>query len=127
LGSNRFAANGPVRIAYEIDRSRGRAHIAGASLGGMVAQELAIEQPLRVDRLVLACTTPGWPYGYPMPRSSVRRMTAAASLPVEAAQRSLVENALSPGHCRRASRTRRAYRRQPESQAWRSGRVESTS
>ena len=79
-------------VAAVLDRSRiTRAHVAGASLGGMVAQELAIEQPLRVDRLVLACTTPGWPYGYPMPRSSVRRMTAAASLPVEAAQRSLVE------------------------------------
>jgi pimeloyl-ACP methyl ester carboxylesterase len=31
-----------------------------------------------------------------MPRASVQRMTAAASAPVEAAQRSLVENALSP-------------------------------
>ena len=31
-----------------------------------------------------------------MPRASVQQMTAAASLPVEAAQRSLVENALSP-------------------------------
>jgi pimeloyl-ACP methyl ester carboxylesterase len=73
-----------------------RAHVLGASLGGMVAQELAIGHPQRVDRLVLACTTPGWPYGYPMPRASVRRMTAAASLPVQAAQRSLVENALAP-------------------------------
>jgi 3-oxoadipate enol-lactonase len=62
----------------------------------MVAQEVAIGHPQRVDRLVLACTTPGWPYGYPMPRASVRRMTAAASLPVQAAQRSLVENALAP-------------------------------
>ena len=68
----------------------------GASLGGMVAQELAIRFPQRVDRLVLACTTPGWPYGYPMPRASVQRMTEAASLPVEVAQRSLVENALAP-------------------------------
>jgi pimeloyl-ACP methyl ester carboxylesterase len=49
-----------------------------------------------VDRLVLACTTPGWPYGYPMPRASVQRMTQAASLPVEVVQRSLVENALAP-------------------------------
>jgi hypothetical protein len=31
-----------------------------------------------------------------MPRASVQQMTAAASLPAEAAQRSLVENALSP-------------------------------
>jgi pimeloyl-ACP methyl ester carboxylesterase len=84
-------------VAAVLDGSRiARAHVLGASLGGMVAQELAIGHPQRVDRLVLACTTPGWPYGYPMPRASVQQMTAAASLPVEAAQRSLVENALSP-------------------------------
>jgi 3-oxoadipate enol-lactonase len=84
-------------VAAVLEASRiARAHVLGASLGGMVAQELAIEHPQRVDRLVLACTTPGWPYGYPMPRASVQRMTAAASAPVEAAQRSLVENALSP-------------------------------
>jgi pimeloyl-ACP methyl ester carboxylesterase len=84
-------------VAAVLDSSRiARAHVLGASLGGMVAQELAIRHPQRVDRLVLACTTPGWPYGYPMPRASVQRMTAAASLPAEAAQRSLVENALAP-------------------------------
>ena len=84
-------------VAAVLDSSRiARAHVLGASLGGMVAQELAIGHPERVVRLVLACTTPGWPYGYPMPRASVQQMTAAASLPVEAAQRSLVENALSP-------------------------------
>jgi 3-oxoadipate enol-lactonase len=36
-----------------------RAHIFGMSLGGMVAQRVAIEHPSRVDRLVLGCTTPG--------------------------------------------------------------------
>ncbi len=36
-----------------------RAHVLGTSLGGMVAQELALTSPERVDRLVLACTTPG--------------------------------------------------------------------
>ena len=84
-------------VTAVLDRSRiSRVHVLGASLGGMVAQELAIRFPRRVDRLVLACTTPGWPYGYPMPRASVQRMTEAASLPVEVAQRSLVENALAP-------------------------------
>src|ERR1700726_3995976 len=83
-----------VDVVAVLDSSRvARAHVLGASLGGMVAQELAIRFPQRVDRLVLACTTPGWPYGYPMPRASVQQMTAAASLPVEVAQRSLVENA----------------------------------
>ncbi len=86
-----------VDVVAVLDKSRiTRAHVLGASLGGMVAQELAIRHPQRVDRLVLACTTPGWPYGYPMPRTSVQRMTQAASLPVEVAQRALVENALAP-------------------------------
>lgn len=36
-----------------------RAHIYGISLGGMIAQELALRHPARVDRLVLGATTPG--------------------------------------------------------------------
>jgi pimeloyl-ACP methyl ester carboxylesterase len=36
-----------------------RAHVFGASLGGMIAQELAIGYPERVDRLVLGCTHAG--------------------------------------------------------------------
>jgi 3-oxoadipate enol-lactonase len=73
------------------------AHVLGASLGGMVAQELAIRHPERVDRLVLACTTPGWPYGFPMPRQSLQRLREAVHLPIDVAQRVLVENALAPG------------------------------
>jgi pimeloyl-ACP methyl ester carboxylesterase len=33
-----------------------KAHIMGASMGGMIAQELAINYPQRVMKLVLACT-----------------------------------------------------------------------
>jgi pimeloyl-ACP methyl ester carboxylesterase len=71
------------------------AHVMGASLGGMVAQELAITQPERVDGLVLACTTPGWPLGYPMPAASVRLIAAIADMTAEAAVRRHTENALS--------------------------------
>ena len=33
-----------------------RAHVVGASMGGMIAQELAINYPQKVDRLVIACS-----------------------------------------------------------------------
>ncbi|MEO2040069.1 MAG: alpha/beta fold hydrolase, partial [Martelella sp.] len=34
-----------------------RAHIAGLSLGGMVAMQIALDAPERVDRLALVCTS----------------------------------------------------------------------
>ena len=67
-----------------------RAHVVGTSLGGMIAQELALEYPERVGKLVLACTTPGGPRAYPMPQSTVDLMLARASL------REFTENALAP-------------------------------
>jgi 3-oxoadipate enol-lactonase len=38
---------------------RTKTHVVGVSFGGMVALELAIRHPDLVDRLVLACTSPG--------------------------------------------------------------------
>ena len=67
-----------------------RAHVMGTSLGGMIAQELALEYPERVGKLVLACTTPGGPRAYPMPQPTVDLMLARASL------REFTENALAP-------------------------------
>ena len=72
-----------------------RAHMAGVSLGGMVAQELAIDHPERVDALVLVSTTPGWPFAYAMPAASVALITAAGSMTREVALRRNAENALS--------------------------------
>ncbi len=36
-----------------------RAHVLGVSLGGMIAQEVALRHPDRVEALVLGCTGPG--------------------------------------------------------------------
>jgi 3-oxoadipate enol-lactonase len=36
-----------------------KAHVVGVSMGGMIAQQLAVMAPERVDRLVLGCTTHG--------------------------------------------------------------------
>jgi pimeloyl-ACP methyl ester carboxylesterase len=73
-----------------------RAHVVGTSLGGMVAQELALGYPDRVDRLVLACTTPGGPRSHPMPQVTVALMAEAATLEPAVALRRFVENALAP-------------------------------
>ncbi len=53
-----------ARMADDVDillESLGilRAHVLGVSLGGMIAQEVALRHPGRVERLVLGCTAPG--------------------------------------------------------------------
>ena len=72
-----------------------RAHVLGASLGGMIAQELAAGTPARVDNLVLCCTTPGGAAAVPMPEVTVQLFAEAPTLAPEVALRRFVENALS--------------------------------
>ncbi len=71
---SRLAAGGRYVIRYDLDGPDldalvlqalaqldgiDRAHVAGLSLGGMVAQRLTIEHPERVASLTLMATTPG--------------------------------------------------------------------
>ena len=72
-----------------------RAHVVGTSLGGMIAQELALSHPERVDRLVLACTTPGGAGAFPMPERSVRAFAVFPTMPFEEGIRMFVQNALA--------------------------------
>jgi len=71
------------------------ADVVGTSLGGMTAQELALNHGWAVDHLVLACTTPGGPNAYPMPENTVRLITQPLDLPPLERFKVFVRNALS--------------------------------
>ena len=77
------------------ERGIERAHVVGTSLGGMVAQELALSRPERVEKLALLCTTGGGAGGFPFPEQTVRLMAEAPSLAPDVAMRRFVENAIS--------------------------------
>ena len=48
-----------------------RAHVAGFSMGGYIAQTLALRHPNSVDRLVLVCTATGKPDFAPTPEETI--------------------------------------------------------
>jgi 3-oxoadipate enol-lactonase len=84
-----------------------RAHVCGPSLGGMVAQEIAIRHPRRVAALVLAASPPGLPRIDLVPYRAIarallgparRRLAAGES--AEAEVRGALRLLVSPGVAR---------------------------
>lgn len=53
------------------------AKVIGVSFGGMVAQEFVLRHPAKVERLVLACTSPGGAGGASYPFHTIEHMSAA--------------------------------------------------
>jgi 3-oxoadipate enol-lactonase len=74
--TTRTMAADAVAVLDELDVEC--AHVGAASLGGMIAQELALEFPHRVKTLVLGCTTGGLPRLDLVPRRGLLHILEAA-------------------------------------------------
>ncbi len=76
-------------IALMDDLSLHSAAVAGWSMGGFVAQELAAVAPERVDRLILLATDPGGPAARPCTGEAYRKLIDHSGTPHEQARRLL--------------------------------------
>jgi pimeloyl-ACP methyl ester carboxylesterase len=74
--STRTMAADAVAVMDEIGVER--AHVWGGSLGGMVAQEVALNHPGRVSTLILCSTSGGWPRADLLPRRGLADLLEGA-------------------------------------------------
>lgn len=66
-----------------------KAHIVGHSMGGFIAQALAIDYPERVDKLVLSATNFGGPHHIPITPPAMAVLTDVSGDPIERLRRGI--------------------------------------
>ncbi len=81
-------------VAVLDDAGIERTNLFGVSLGGYIAQELALAYPERVAKLVLCSTAPGGPKAHPMPPSGLEAFGKYPTMEREAGLRLMVESSL---------------------------------
>ncbi|MGB6837193.1 MAG: alpha/beta fold hydrolase [Dehalococcoidia bacterium] len=72
------------------------AHVYGVSMGGMIAQEMALRHPEKIRSLILGCTTPGGPQSVPAQQWAVEALFAAGEQGI--ADSGILEVMFSPGY-----------------------------
>lgn len=73
-----------------------RTHVLGASMGGMIAQHVALDHPGKVDRLVLACTGPGRSHAVKAEPENTAKLLGRGARSAEEAYRIACEVLYSP-------------------------------
>ena len=71
-----------------------RVQLVGASLGGMIAQHVALARPDLVDRLVLVATTAGGAVAHPLPGATQQLLARMPTMDPTEALQAAVDNAL---------------------------------
>lgn len=91
------AAN--LLTALKIDR----AHVFGISMGGLIAQELVLNYPQRVNGLVLGCTSPGGLHSVSAAPEILAKMAPMPGLSPEEIVRNFWTAVCSPGFIQRGA------------------------